>query len=247
MTAESGSKSERLTVADRYWGNIYSPDDRKAITDALLSAARGDKPTSEVLGIALEHIEHIEDIATIYPGLKRAVATFPYVPERKEQLKRLANTAEKFLKAVSEVHPALWRDIDAQADALPERDSYSLRAYATGDEQAKEPTMLLGITPFLPQAARAAIEAMRPPKQGSKQNTAIAEFASGLVPTYEGVTGRKANADYSDTYTEFRGRGGPFVRFVAACLGPIDPDAVSPALGDILHNLLFRRRSRSSK
>ena len=164
-----------------------------------------------------------------------SVLSSPETPAmHRKKVSRLGNAAAEMLAAAEDMDGSFWYNIFMDADDLPMEKRLKIH---DGNMDT-----LLGMTPLIAATAKRMCESPRKTRTGPSpnRNMAIARFACGLIPYYEDVTGKKANAYSSPNATGLLApRAGPFVCFVAACLKPVCPEAINRQLGEIIHRQIF--------
>ena len=211
----------------------YSDDDREAIAAQLRKIASGTPPDEELIQSAIGEIE--DRLVLPFLALDSFFSGDETPAMRRKKVARIEKAAAEILDAAADMNAAFWLNVFMGTDDLPMEKR--LKIY-DGDLDT-----LLGATPLIAATAkkmlRGSTRKTRPGPRASR-NTAIANFAYGLTPYYEALTGRKPNAYSSPNATGPRGpRVGPFVRFVVTCLKPVCPEAITPHLGEIIHRQIF--------
>ena len=210
----------------------YSDDDRKTIAAQLRKIA-SDGPLDE--GLIQSIISSIEDNVVLdFLGVDRFLSSPETPATRREKLSRIEKAAAEMLDAAADMDNSFWLNVFMGTDNLPLEKR--LKIY-DGDMD-----ILLGMTPLIAATAKKMGEPKRKRRHGPRanRNMAIARFAHRLIPYYECVTGKKPNADSNPNATGLLApRAGPFVRFVAACLEPVCPEAINRQLGEIIHRQIF--------
>lgn len=208
----------------------YSDDDRKTIAAQLRKIASG---TPEELIQSI--ISKIEDYVVLDFHAVDSVLSSPETPAmHRKKVSRLGNAAAEMLAAAEDMDGSFWYNIFMDADDLPMEKRLKIH---DGNMDT-----LLGMTPLIAATAKRMSESPRKTRTGPSpnRNMAIARFACGLIPYYEDVTGKKANAYSNPNATgTLAPRAGPFVCFVAACLKPVCPEAINRHLGEIIHRQIF--------
>ena len=208
----------------------YSDDDREAIAAQLRKIASG---TPEELIQSI--ISKIEDYVVLeFLALDRFFSSPETPAMRRKKLSRMEKAATEMLNAAADMDGSFWLNVFMDTDGLPMKKR--LKIY-DGDMDT-----LLGVTPLIAATAKKMGEPKRKRRPGPRanRNMAIARFADGLKVYYEGVTGKKANAHFSPNATgPLAPRAGPFVSFVATCLKPVCPEAITPQLGETIHRQIF--------
>ena len=219
----------------------YSDDDLKGLAAYLRGISKTDPPNEDLIWSV---IGGIEDAAQEFFAVRSFVLSDNFLPSnRRKKLRGVEKAATDFLDAMANVDAFFWLNAYMAGDDLPEKKRMALH---DGDTDALFP-MVRRVQAF----AANSLENMQNEKMkpGDKQNKAVAKFAYRLTRHYEKVTGKEPTAYSSENYQGPLGhRATPFVRFVAACLEPICPEEVTPQLGDIIYNQLFRAaRKKTAK
>ena len=231
--------SKDSAAPNRFHDNKYGDADRREIATALERGA-----PSEIAPAALNAAIHrIEDAATEYLALKGATQPFPARGEQRKQLDRLSNARPSlFKKAALALHPALWPSIAMRAEELSHDQQVKLiRPLREPDDMDAETMMRYrSIIQAAAAKARRDIKELSS-KPGPRVHILVAHFAWSLAPIYEEITGKAPKAHRIPSYERSRERATPFVRFIEACLKPIDEAAVKPNLGEIIYKFLPKR------
>ena len=219
-----------LSAVRRY---SYSYDERKKIIAHMREISKNDPPDEELMGLVIGQIEdhavlRFLALDSFFSGDKTPVT-------RRKKLTRIEKAAAEILDAAADMDSSFWLNVFMGTDDLPMQKR--LKIY-DGDMDT-----LLGATPLIAATAKKMLrESTRKTRPGPRANRkmAIAGFASTLKPYYEDVTGKKPNAYYSPNSNGTLGhRAGPFVRFVATCLKPVCPEAITPQLGETIYRQIF--------
>ena len=216
----------------------YSDEDREHIAGSLKSAARldphGDPPLRDIYPL----LNQIEDIAAAYVALDQAIKLASGWPSRSDQRKQLArlagaNNPKVFRKAAVALHPSLWFSMALDDVVL---DWKHWRDLLTATEF--DPEILLPHASAIKAAAQqawAALEGQKS-KPDPRKYALHVWFARQLISIYEETTGERATAYHTEH------EPGPFVRFIMACLEPIDHEVKESALNEAIYNHLFKAR-----
>ena len=217
----------------------YLDDDREAIAAQLRKIASGTPPEELIQTI----IGQIEDrLVPPFLALDGFFSGDETPAMRRKKLARIEKAAAEMLGAAADMDDSFWLNVFMGTDDLPMKKR--LKIY-DGDMDT-----LLGVTPLIAATAKKMGKPKRKSRPGPRanRNMAIASFAHGLIPHYEGVAGKRANADSSPNATGLLApRAGPFVCFVAACLEPVCPEAINRQLGEIIHRQIFKRTKRAAR
>ena len=211
----------------------YSGDDLKGLAAYLRGISKSDPPNEDLIWSV---IGEIENAAQEFIAVRSFVLSDNFLPSnRRKKLRGVEKSATDFLDAMTNVGAFFWLNAYMAGDDLPKKMRMALH---DGDTAA-----LFPMVRRIQAVAANLLENMQDEKmrRGDKRNKAVAKFAYRLTRPYEKVTGDKPRAYYSENYQGPLGRRTtPFVNFVVACLEPICPEAVTPQLGDIIYNQLFR-------
>ncbi len=243
MPAHTSSILNKLTRAPRFLGGQYSTEDRATIRKALKNAVLPQKRQDlkeETLNAA---IHRIEDVAMDYLARMPAVPSWPSRSEQRKQLDRLHRAKKSlFKKAALALHPALWPSIALRAEGLTPGEQRGLFFPITGPDGMGLEAMVRHAAIIQAAAERASKDLReRKSKRGPKKHVVAVWFAWRLIPIYESVTGKEPKAYFSENYPadgNFGQRDTPFVRFVAACIEPLDAAAVKANLGEAIYSYL---------
>ncbi len=219
----------------------YTDANRKAIIAELRRAAARANPTPDAFDENLSDeeaaaLERIRDAAAWYLSVKEAYPTWPSFGAQKDQLRDIETAATKFLKAASNMLPALWFSIMSRTNGLPDEDADALQEYFRGDSDVLD--RAFRNVRAIRQGAQRTRESIGQKRSNTapRETRPLRDFIGRLAVIYEGAIGKKAGVS-----TYGGKRGGPFVRFVTACLRPIDPAACTSALGDQVRLVLKGR------
>ena len=214
--------------------SCYSDDDREAIAAQLRKLASGAPLDEESIQSAIGEIE--DRLVPRFLALDRFFSNPETPAMRREKISRLEYAAAEMLDAAADMDASFWLNVFMATDGLPLEKRLKIH---DGNMDT-----LLGMTPLIAATAKrmskSSLGRKTRPGPRANRNTAIASFAYGLTPLYEGVTGKRANAYSSPNATgQLGSRAGPFVSFVATCLKPVCPEAITPQLGETIHRQIF--------
>ena len=222
------------------WDEDYSDADRTAIIDYLnITTERKDLSNKEITAA----VNKIELEAKAYSAREFAHTPWPPPAEQIKMLRDIERISNKLLETVENLQPLLWLAIADRVVGFSEQEKETIRSHGYGGIIRDLP--MFGFLPGIADAAGRAYSEMEKErrKPGPKGDKLVVFFAWKLAPIYEEVIRKKAAANYSENYDGQLGkRATPFVRFVALCLRPYNPEKVNSSLGEAIFNGLFKKR-----